>query len=160
MDPEGGLWFFDLITSVMVIGAGGGRRFMRIPRLMAVAIGICGLTAAAAAAGPGSGDWSLVAARPAAAGPAASSLSALADVAVQPGVQHAGRVQANPPTTASCEKSYKVACYQPAQIQQAYGLPAVYASGVTGKGSTIVIVDSFGSPTIKNDLNVFDRAFG
>jgi len=133
---------------------------MRIPRLMAVAIGICGLTAAATAAGPGSGDWSSVAARPAAAGPAASSASALADVAVQPGVQHAGRVQANPPTTASCEKSYKVACYQPAQIQQAYGLPAVYASGVTGKGSTIVIVDSFGSPTIKSDLSVFDETFG
>ena len=133
---------------------------MRVPRLMAVAISICGLTAAAAAAGPGSGDWSSVAARPAAAGPAASSASALANVAVQPGVQHAGRVQANPPTTASCEKSYKVACYQPAQIQQAYGLPAVYASGVTGKGSTIVIVDSFGSPTIKSDLSVFDETFG
>ena len=132
---------------------------MRIPRLMAVAIGVCGLTAAAAA-GPGSGDWSSVAARPAAAGPAASSLSALADVAVRPGVQHAGRVQASPPTTASCEKAYKVACYQPAQIQQAYGLPAVYASGVTGKGSTIVIVDSFGSPTIKSDLSVFDETFG
>jgi subtilase family serine protease len=81
-------------------------------------------------------------------------------VAVQPGVQHAGRVQASPPTTADCEKAYKVACYEPAQIQQAYNLPAVYASGVTGKGATIVIVDSFGSPTIKNDLGVFDRTFG
>ena len=42
----------------------------------------------------------------------------LADVAVRPGVQQAGRVQASPPTTADCEKAYKVACYQPAQIQQ------------------------------------------
>ena len=133
---------------------------MRIPRLMAVAVSLCGLTAAVAAAGPGSGDWNSVAARPAAAGPATSSVSALADVAVQPGVQHVGRVQANPPTTADCEKAYKIACYQPAQIQQAYNLPAVYASGVTGKGTTIVIVDSFGSPTIKNDLSVFDRTFG
>ncbi len=132
---------------------------MRVPRLVAVAIGVCGITAAAAA-GPGSGDWSSVAARPAAAGPAVSSVPALADVAVQPGVLHAGRGQASPPTTASCEKAYKVACYQPAQIQQAYSLPAVYASGVTGKGTTIVIVDSFGSPTIKNDLTVFDRTFG
>ena len=133
---------------------------MRVPRLMAVAVGVCGLTAAVAAAGPGPGDWSSVAARPAAAGPAASSVSALADVAVQPGVQHAGRVQASPPTTADCEKAYKVACYEPAQIRQAYDLPAVYASGVTGKGTTIVIVDSFGSPTIKNDLSVFDQTFG
>ena len=81
-------------------------------------------------------------------------------MAVQPGVQHAGRVQASPPTTADCEKAYKIACYEPAQIQQAYHLPAVYASGVTGKGATIVIVDSFGSPTIKNDLGVFDQTFG
>jgi len=44
----------------------------------------------------------------------------LADVAVRPGVQQAGRVQASPPTTADCEKAYKVACYQPAQIRQAY----------------------------------------
>jgi subtilase family serine protease len=135
---------------------------MRMPRLMAVAVGACGLTAAIAAAGPGwgSGDWSSVAARPAAAGPAASSVSALADVAVQPGVQHVGLVQASPPTTADCEKAYKVACYQPAQIRQAYDLAPVYASGVTGKGTTIVIVDSFGSPTIRNDLSVFDRTFG
>ena len=133
---------------------------MRIPRLMAMAVGLFGLTAAVAAAAPGSGVGSSVAARPAAAGPAASSVSALADVAVQPGVQHVGRVQASPPTTADCEKLYKVACYEPAQIRQAYHLPAVYASGVTGKGTTIVIVDSFGSPTIKNDLGAFDRTFG
>ncbi len=133
---------------------------MRIPRLMAMAVGLFGLTAAVAAAAPGSEVGSSVAARPAAAGPAASSVSALADVAVQPGVQHVGRVQASPPTTADCEKLYKVACYEPAQIRQAYHLPAVYASGVTGKGTTIVIVDSFGSPTIKNDLGAFDRTFG
>ena len=72
----------------------------------------------------------------------------IADVAVQPGVQHVGRVQQSPPTTASCHADYKVACYQPGQIQQAYDLPALYASGVTGRGATIVIVDSFGSPTM------------
>ena len=133
---------------------------MRVPRLMAITVGCFGLTAAVVAAGAGSGVGSSVAALPAAAGPAASSVSALADVAVQPGVQHIGRVQASPPTTADCEKAYKLACYEPAQIRQAYHLPAVYASGVTGKGATIVIVDSFGSPTIKNDLGTFDRTFG
>ena len=35
-------------------------------------------------------------------------------------------MQASPPTTADCEKAYKVACYQPAQIQQAYDLPPLY----------------------------------
>jgi hypothetical protein len=64
-----------------------------------------------------------------------------------------------PPGTAACEKAYKVACYVPAQIRQAYDLPALYAGGVTGRGATIVVVDSFGSPTIRNDLGVFDRTF-
>ena len=132
---------------------------MRAPRLMAVTVGWFGLTVALAA-GPGSGVWSSGAALPAATGPAVSSGAALADVAIRPGVQHVGRAQAGPPTTADCQKAYKVACYQPAQIRQAYGLPAVYANGVTGRGTTIVIVDSFGSPTIRNDLSVFDRTFG
>jgi subtilase family serine protease len=73
---------------------------------------------------------------------------------------HIGRAQSSPPTTADCEKAYKVACYEPAQIDQAYNLPAVYASGVTGRGATIVIVDSYGSPTIQHDLGTFDRTFG
>src|SRR5215471_10116223 len=127
---------------VIVIRAGGGRRFVRVPRLVAVAAGWFGLTVALAAAAPGPGIPGSVAARPAATGPAGSSVSALADVAVRPGVQHVGRVQANPPTTADCEELYKVVCYQPAQIQRAYNLPRLYASGVTGKGTTIVIVDS------------------
>ncbi|MGH9017726.1 MAG: S53 family peptidase, partial [Acidimicrobiales bacterium] len=55
---------------------------------------------------------------------------------------------------------FQVACYQPAQIEQAYDLPPLFSSGITGTGQTIVIVDSFGSPTIGHDLKVFDRAFG
>ncbi|HYX61623.1 MAG TPA: hypothetical protein VE888_21730 [Streptosporangiaceae bacterium] len=79
---------------------------------------------------------------------------------VRPGVQQAGRVQASPPTTADCEKAYKVACYQPSQIRQAYDLPSLSAGGVTGRGTAIVIVDSFGSPTIRKDLKAFDKASG
>ena len=129
---------------------------MRVPRLILVAVGTCGLTAAAVAAvGPAPGVSGSVSA-----GSVSPGLSALATVTVQPGVIRLGRAQSGPPTTADCEKAYKVACYKPGQIQQAYHLPAVYASGVTGKGATIVIVDSYGSPTIKNDLSVFDRTFG
>ena len=36
----------------------------------------------------------------------------------------------------------------------------LYRQGLTGKGKTILIVDSFGSPTIQNDLQVFDQSFG
>ena len=133
---------------------------MRIPRLIVLAVAACGLTAAAVAAvspAPGLVSAGSVSGS---AGSGSPGLSALATVTVQPGVIRLGHAQSGPPTTADCEKSYKVACYEPGQIQQAYHLPALYARGVTGKGATIVIVDSYGSPTIKNDLSVFDRTFG
>jgi subtilase family serine protease len=134
---------------------------MRMPRRIVVAFGACGLTAAAlVAAGTGVNLSGSIAAGAATTGSVSQALSAPAGVTVQPGVMHLGRAQSSPPTTADCEKAYKVACFEPAQIQQAYNLPALYASGVTGKGATIVIVDSFGSPTIKHDLGVFDQAFG
>jgi subtilase family serine protease len=47
----------------------------------------------------------------------------------------------------------------PAQIRAAYDLAPLYKKGITGKGQTIVIVDSFGSPTIAADLAHFDRQF-
>ncbi len=129
---------------------------MQLARPAAVAFAVCGLTTAlvAAGSGPGSAPPGSLAAGPAATG------SALADVILQPGVIRIGRAQAGPPSTADCEKAYKVACFQPAQIRRAYNLPALYARGVTGKGTTIVIVDSYGSPTIANDLRVFDQTFG
>ena len=120
---------------------------MRISRLLAVTAGIAAVAAAAAGSGVGHSG-------------AQYAGAGIADVAVRPGVQHVGRVQQSPPTTASCHADYKVACYQPGQIQQAYQLPALYARGVTGRGTTIVIVDSFGSPTITSDLSTFDQAFG
>jgi subtilase family serine protease len=52
-----------------------------------------------------------------------------------------------------------VACYEPSQIQAAYNLQPLYQGGVTGRGTTIVIVDSFGSPTIASDLGTFDKTF-
>jgi len=97
---------------------------------------------------------------PAAAGATSSAVAAQPAVIVRPDVQHIGRAAMAPPTTAECETAYSVACYQPPQIQQAYNLSPLYARGVTGKGMTIVIVDSFGSPTIRGDLATFDQTFG
>jgi subtilase family serine protease len=71
-----------------------------------------------------------------------------------------GAARQNPPTTAQCKAQDGIACYSPNQLRTAYQLPAVYARGITGKGQTIVIVDSFGSPTIKADLATFDRHYG
>ena len=64
-----------------------------------------------------------------------------------------------PPTTASCLKQVGIACYRPFQIQRAYDMPRLFRSGLNGRGRTIVLVDSFGSPTIRRDLAVFDRSF-
>jgi subtilase family serine protease len=65
-----------------------------------------------------------------------------------------------PPSSARCLRKYGLACYSPEQIQRAYDLPSLYARGLDGRGRTIVVVDSFGSPTIRHDLRVFDGAFG
>jgi len=46
-------------------------------------------------------------------------------------------------------------CYPPSFIRFAYNFPA----GLTGAGQTIVIVDAYGSPTIANDLALFDQVF-
>ena len=96
----------------------------------------------------------------AATGPvAASSASA---VVIRPDVIHVAGALKSPPTTAFCEKHYQIACYLPKQIQRAFGLPALYRHTVRGRrlnghGQTIVIVDSFGSPTVRHDLKVFDK---
>src|ERR1700737_2176929 len=63
-----------------------------------------------------------------------------------------------PPTTAEC-RAVGFSCYQPAQFQTAYNLLPLYAQGFNGAGRTIVIVDAFGSPTIRDDLKFFDQTF-
>jgi subtilase family serine protease len=79
-------------------------------------------------------------------------------VAISPGVIHPMGVLAAP-SQANCVEYGYYHCLTPGQVEDAYNLPPLYARGVTGKGETIVIVDSFGSPTISRDLAVFDRQF-
>jgi len=79
-------------------------------------------------------------------------------VIISPGVRHLEHeAKLGPSTTAQCEQTIHIACYNPVQIQRAYSLPVLYAHGITGKGATIVIVDPYGSPTIVSDLRDFDR---
>lgn len=47
----------------------------------------------------------------------------------------------------------------PAQLWRAYDVGPLLRKGIDGRGQTVVIVDSFGSPTIKRDLAAYDRAF-
>jgi subtilase family serine protease len=72
---------------------------------------------------------------------------------------HVSLNRSSAPTTAECEAEFGFACYQPSQIERAYDLPRLWAQGNEGQGQTIVIVDSYGSPTIQQDLRHFDAAF-
>src|SRR5439155_4334425 len=53
-----------------------------------------------------------------------------------------------------------VHAYDPSEIAAAYGVDALHNEGLTGAGQTIVIVDSYGSPTALQDLQIFSTAFG
>ncbi|MFC5720722.1 S8 family serine peptidase [Streptomyces gamaensis] len=70
------------------------------------------------------------------------------------------RAVGSPLSTAECRAKFKLACYNPLQYRRAYNLDPLYKAGITGKGRTIVIVDSFGSPTIQHDLDVYSKQFG
>ncbi|WP_371680790.1 S8 family serine peptidase [Streptomyces sp. NBC_01276] len=66
----------------------------------------------------------------------------------------------SPLSTEECRTKWKIACYTPLQYRAAYDLNPLYKAGITGKGRTIVIVDSFGSPTVQHDLDVYSKQFG
>jgi subtilase family serine protease len=79
-------------------------------------------------------------------------------------VFHTGQLPA-PITTAQCLADFGIHCYTPVQYRAAYDLNSLYSGAATGRpitgaGKTIVIVDSFGSPTIQSDLQTFDAQFG
>jgi subtilase family serine protease len=64
-----------------------------------------------------------------------------------------------PPSEAACFAVGR-RCFTPAAMQNSYNVGPLYAAGLTGRGKTIAVIDSFGSATIANDLNVFSTAFG
>ena len=73
---------------------------------------------------------------------------------------HLSSADGVPPTTKDCRQQLGILCYDPAQMQTAYNLNPLFNRGLDGTGSTIVIVDPFGSPTITQDLQSFDQSFG
>ena len=64
------------------------------------------------------------------------------------------------PTDPFCRRTYAHPCYSPSELRTAYGVNALTSAGDTGVGQTIVIIDSFGSPDIRSDLQQFDTAYG
>ena len=64
-----------------------------------------------------------------------------------------------PPSEAQCNALGR-RCFAPAALENAYNLNALYAAGNQGQGMTVAVVDSFGSNTIRTDLNNFNTQFG
>jgi len=108
-------------------------RLIGIAVLAAVAIGAGALAAAGAMA---AGN------RP------SGQHAALSPIRISPGV-HNGSTSPSPPGGG----------LTPTQIRTAYDLWPLYRKHINGSTQTIVIVDSFGSPTIASDLAYFDKYF-
>ncbi|MBO0792394.1 MAG: S53 family peptidase, partial [Ktedonobacteraceae bacterium] len=54
----------------------------------------------------------------------------------------------------------RLLCLTPHSLRQAYGVEPLIQKGFTGKGQTVIDIVSFGSPTLKQDMEVYDKAFG
>jgi len=96
-------------------------------------------------------------------GTAASARTAVRPaVAVPAGIHviNTGLQLPAPISTTDCQADFGIACYTPVQYRVAYHLNPLYHQGITGAGKTIVIVDSYGSPTIRSDIKTFDAEFG
>jgi subtilase family serine protease len=65
-----------------------------------------------------------------------------------------------PPTDAFCRANFGVPCYSPQEIRTAYGLAPMIDAGFTGVDQTIVLIESYGSPTALADLQAFDQGYG
>ena len=86
-------------------------------------------------------------------------VAAAANVTIGPMLLSKFGAATQPLSPAECVATFTVPCYRPDQLQTAYNEQPLFNSGITGKGQTIVIVDSFGSPTIQADLATFDAQY-
>ncbi len=65
-----------------------------------------------------------------------------------------------PPAFNDCLQQLSIRCYSPQQMRNAYNVTPLLNAGYIGIGQTIVIIDSFGSPTAAADLAKFDADYG
>jgi subtilase family serine protease len=78
-------------------------------------------------------------------------------VGPDPKIHMIGRLNQPGPLRA-CQRAGK--CYGPDQLRNAYGFQSLLDNGFDGTGSTIVIIDAYGSDTIQTDLAAFDAYMG
>jgi subtilase family serine protease len=118
-------------------------------------------TAAAVVAVAVVGAGALAAAGAAAASRPSAVHPVVSPVRISPGVQAAQTLRSALKCPRGSLPNHGECIYglSPSQIRAAYDLGPLYKKGITGKGQTIVIVDPFGSPTIRPDLAHFDKYF-
>ena len=56
--------------------------------------------------------------------------------------------------------SLLISCFGPQDMREIYDIPDPATTKLDGSGQTIVLVDAYGSPTIRDDLKAFDDLFG
>jgi subtilase family serine protease len=70
---------------------------------------------------------------------------------------YAQKIATSEPSAYGKKQPWNNCGYTPAQVRGAYG---VSASGMTGKGQTVAIVDAYASPTMRSDANQFAKVVG
>ena len=123
----------------------------RVTAAIAGGASLLALTLVTAAAGPAGGNG---------AAQLRSSRARVLDALPRPIDGRLVQAGAKPPTDAQCRAATREPCYSPQEIRRAYGVDQLLARGDQGRGQTIVIVDSYGSPTITKDLATFDAGYG
>jgi subtilase family serine protease len=83
-------------------------------------------------------------------------------VGVKPHFRSAGKPAAQGSSVVfSCQfPTTTFPCYGPSQIQRAYDIDELYTKGIDGTGRTIVIVDAFQNPYIRDELRDFSTVWG
>lgn len=66
----------------------------------------------------------------------------------------------SPPSDAFCRANFGFPCYSPQEMRTAYGVAPLIDAGYTGAGQTILLIESYGSPTMMADLQAFDQGYG
>ena len=85
--------------------------------------------------------------------PTTESFSVSGVSATYSGNRYGAAITDGPPNAAPCG-------YQPSDLQTAYNLTPLYNHGLDGTGTTVAIVDAYGSTTIANDVQAFSAYMG
>jgi subtilase family serine protease len=71
------------------------------------------------------------------------------------GAYYGEQTDTTDPAFDGTQRPYAPCGYKPGQLRSAYGIDKTVKSGVDGHGTTVAIVDAFGSPTIVDDAKTY-----